>query len=279
MAFLGTRLCAVLLSCSILLPSQALAHGSHKAVLPESGAWFGAYIQIHERTGPDRRSAWLNDESKLGRTLALDRVYYVWDEPFPTDDDRWSRDMGRTLILSWWPRKRDRTWIRWADIAAGLYDDVIAERAAGLKAFGSHVFFSFNHEPEDDKDTATEKKAGTPAEFVAAFQHIHDRFEAAGVTNVSYVPILMASSIKSGNGDLYYPGADFVDFVGVDGYNWYGARASKGARGEASGTYSLPSAIGLSLRESQPSSPNTAREKIRCSRAARPSGSETPLRR
>jgi hypothetical protein len=60
-----------------------------------SGALFGAFVQPGSRTGPDRRAAVTSFEPLIGRPLAMERVFYRWDEPWPTADDVWTRDAGR----------------------------------------------------------------------------------------------------------------------------------------------------------------------------------------
>jgi len=181
-----------------------------------SGALFGAFVQPGPRTGPDRRAAVTSFESLIGRPLAMERVFYRWDEPWPTADDVWTLDAGRIPFISWNTRLANGSWVSWADIAAGRDDALLHQRAAALIAFGSPVVFSFNHEPENDP------AAGSAADFVAAYRHIHDVFEADGVTNVTYAWTMMAWSFRSGNAAAFYPGDDVVDIVAADGYNQYG---------------------------------------------------------
>ena len=225
--------CIVALAVALAAWSPATArsipqHATGPGV-PQSGAWFGAFVGLGDHTGWDRRTAVTGFEAAIGRTLALERVYYFWDQPFPTADDAWSRDQGRTLVLDWSARLSDQsTFTRWADIADGLYDDVIDQRAAALAAFGAPVYFSFDHEPERWVDKEGDPKAGTTEDFVRAWQHIHDRFAADGATNVSYVLTLIARTYTLGNEDLYDPGDAYVDFLGADGYNWYGCPAHDG---------------------------------------------------
>src|SRR6185503_4304423 len=73
-----------------------------------------------------------------------------------------------------------------------------------------------HHEPENDTSIC-----GTSANFVGAYQHVHDRFVADGVTNVSWVWVLMAYTYRVEDPDAWYPGDSYVDIVGADGYNWY----------------------------------------------------------
>jgi hypothetical protein len=107
--------------------------------------------------------------------------------------------------------------VRWSDIAGGQYDADIDATAARIKAFAAPAFFVFHHEPEDEVG-----QSGTTQDFINAYRHIHDRFVADGVTNLSYVLQLLAFTFSQGDADLYYPGDSYVDLLGADGYNWNG---------------------------------------------------------
>ncbi|MEO7573132.1 MAG: glycosyl hydrolase, partial [Acidimicrobiales bacterium] len=196
--------------------------------LPDDGALFGSHVPADAHTGPDRRTAVQTFEANTGRVMALERVFYRWDAVFPNADDEWSRDQGRTLVMSWNTGRADGTFVKWADIAAGVYDVDIDAKAAALKAFGAPLVFVFNHEPNNGNNT-TGEKAGTPEEFQAAFRYIHDRFLANEVTNVSFGLVLMAITFKLAEADRWYPGDAYVDILGADGYNWYGCNGFGGS--------------------------------------------------
>ncbi len=210
---IGPVVVGLALALSILgAPSAGIARAPS---LPTSGALFGAYVQPGSHTGPDRRSALTSFETLVGRQMAIERVYYFWDQAWPTADDAWTRDAGRIPYISWNAQRTDGTAATWADIAAGAYDPVILARAADLIAFGGPVIFSFQHEPENDH------AAGSPADFIAAFRHVRSVFQTAGVTNVTYAWTMMAWSFRTGGAAQYYPGDDVVDVIASDGYNWY----------------------------------------------------------
>ena len=58
--------------------------------------------------------------------------------------------------------------------------------------------------------------------YVDAYRHIHDLFDAAGATNVVWAWCPNVTDIDGGNKHTmdYYPGDAYVDWTGVDGYNW-----------------------------------------------------------
>jgi hypothetical protein len=160
-------------------------------------------------------------EQLVGRRFDLDREFYLWDASFPGEYDRWSASQGRTLVLSWSAKKLDGTPILWRTIAAGSLDAaVIIPKARALKAFGKKVFLAFDHEPE-----ARIKTNGTPTEFVAAWRHVVDVFRREGVTNVTWTWILEDISFWTGASSKYFPGDTYIDWIGVDGYNWYDCRS------------------------------------------------------
>lgn len=71
-----------------------------------------------------------------------------------------------------------------------------------------------------------------PANYVSAWQHIHDVFTTNGVTNVMWVWCPNSDnspSVTWNDFTNYYPGDDYVDWVGIDGYNW-GTGGSSGWR-------------------------------------------------
>jgi Glycosyl hydrolase family 26 len=68
-------------------------------------------------------------------------------------------------------------------------------------------------------NAAQARQGETPATFVAMWQHVVNYFRAAGVTNVKWV---WAPNVDAGDGAMsaYYPGDRYVDYVGLDGYNY-----------------------------------------------------------
>jgi plastocyanin len=195
--------------------------------LPEKGALFGTFVRPDDHTGNTRREAMTNFEALVGRQMATERVYDLWDDPFPTDDDLWSRDLGRTLYVSWNASPRDGTGCKgWANIAAGLYDAEIDAKAEALKSFGAPIIFSFHHEPTTKPEFGGD--CGTGEDYKAAWRYIHDRFQTDGVTNATYAWTMTAQSFQNGKGDEYYPGNGIIDLIAADGYNWYSCEFHNG---------------------------------------------------
>jgi plastocyanin len=200
---------------------------SGPVVLPEDGVLFGAFIRPDDHTGNNRRDALTNFEALVGRPMAMERVYKLWDDPFPDADDLWSRDTGHTLYMSWNASPRSgQGCVKWADIAAGLLDTEVDAMADAIISFGAPIIFSFHHEPTTKPEFGGD--CGTGADYIAAWRHIHDRFVADGVTNVTYAWTMTAQSYDKGRGDEFYPGNDVIDVIAADGYNWYSCEFHQG---------------------------------------------------
>jgi beta-mannanase len=60
----------------------------------------------------------------------------------------------------------------------------------------------------------------TPADYIAAYRHVHDRFAKAGVKNVQWVWTPTADPEQAFPSlDKFYPGDNYTDWLGVDVYN------------------------------------------------------------
>lgn len=191
-------------------------------------AKLGAFVALDEHNGTKERAAHLGFERKWKRQEAFLRSYVNWDEPkFFTSAQRKLAADGRTIVLSW-SSYEHRGGVRWEDIADGQYDAMIDERAAEIIDFGHPIAFNFQHEPDNQVDRPEGLRAGTPRDYCNAYKHVIGRFRAAGVQNATYGVILMAWSARSGNASKYVCGGKTVEYLGVDGFNWYGCEFPDG---------------------------------------------------
>jgi hypothetical protein len=114
-----------------------------------------------------------------------------------------------------------------AQIVAGDDDPLITTRAQQLKAFGRPVFLRYMWAPNLPAattnrtpclDPVTDGSSGNfnPAEYVAAYKHIHQIFTQQNATNVIWV---WGYSSEGSDATPYYPGAAYVDWIGIDVYD------------------------------------------------------------
>jgi mannan endo-1,4-beta-mannosidase len=107
-------------------------------------------------------------------------------------------------------------------IIAGDYDVYLRRFAAEVKAFGHPVVISFGHEANGDwfgygyKHTA-------PGTFIAAYRTVHDVITRAGATNVVWLwTVNIPAEHQTEPDAAVWPGASYVTWAGIDGYDWTG---------------------------------------------------------
>src|ERR1700736_5959117 len=106
-------------------------------------------------------------------------------------------------------------------IAAGQFDAYIDSWATGLRAIPYPVLLNFGHEMNGNwYPWGNGVNGNTAAQYVAAYQHVHDRFVVAGATNVKFVWNPDQWSTSGISAAAFYPGDGAVDWMAIDAYNW-----------------------------------------------------------
>jgi hypothetical protein len=195
----------VILALSGLFTNVANEESSGSSILePASGVLLGQFY-----------GAGSIDQSrlKLGRTPVIHLTYYGWDTDWTGSVTQADLAAGRIPLVNWEPHNID-----FAKIIDGSLDATIIARAKGSKALGKKFFLDFAAEMNGD-----EAWSGNNAPlYVSAYRHIHDLFVAAGANNVVWAWCPNVTDTNGGNRTTmhYYPGDAYVDWTGVDGYNW-----------------------------------------------------------
>ena len=187
------------------------------SLTPPSGrCWWGMY-QPPSGTGDPASNTWLD------RRMDVVKHYHDWSNTgnngaFPTATEQAQAAAGYIVHIAW---NHGTTYssslpdYTWADIAAGTLDAVIDARAAAVASWGAVCWIDFGHEPEFYGSPNS-----TPADYVVAYQRIHDRFVAAGATNVVWAWVVASGTRAASVYQQYYPGDAYVDWIGFDPYNW-----------------------------------------------------------
>jgi beta-mannanase len=131
---------------------------------------------------------------------------------------------GSIPVLSWSsqsiPSTKNEPDFQLSDVIAGRYDSYIREFATKAKAWGHPFMLRFNWEMNGKWFPWHEGVNGNqPGESVTSWRHVHDIFKEVGATNVTWV---WCPNVEySGSTPLasVYPGDDYVDWTGLDGYN------------------------------------------------------------
>ncbi len=153
-------------------------------------------------------------EQRIGRRPNIHLTYYGWTEDWTNDSvPKDDFTAGRIPLVNLEPDNID-----FNNIVSGSLDATIKARASGSKKLGHPFFLDFAAEMNGDEAWS----GNDPALYVAAYRHIHDLFVAAGATNVIWAWCPNVTDTNGGNAMTmaYYPGDAYVDWTGVDGYNW-----------------------------------------------------------
>ena len=186
--------------------------------VPTSSAYLGAFVapdQAESQAQSDIRvelSDLGNFDGVLGRPLGLVHVYQNWRNPVKNAALAALAATGATPFIDW-------SCTSDADIIDGSQDTLITDYAEQLASFGQPVFLRWFWEMNLTGLTRTANCLGTSGAsgYVEAFQHIVTLFRAAGADNVAFVwcPSVAGSDFAA----PYYPGNDYVDWIGWDGYD------------------------------------------------------------
>jgi hypothetical protein len=210
-------LATILLVASSLLtlPTQAVAATRPGGKLAlESGAYWGMVT--------DYEGGIAAREAQLGRTMDIHHRFSGWTDHFPHEAQYDDLVHGRIPMVTWMP-----SGVRLADITAGVHDDNIAAHARAMRDFPAPIFLRFAHEMNGDWYSWGGAKnggsAGGPAAYVSAWKHVHDIFTEVGASNVVWVWCVNLNDVPGASWNHwtnYYPGDTYVDWVGIDAYNW-----------------------------------------------------------
>ncbi len=174
-----------------------------------SSMLWGAYVG-------DGASDLSNFETLVGKSMNLYADFEGWDNSFPSALSSKVGQKGKTLIIFWEPS------FGYDSIINGSKDEYIKSFAASAKAYGYPVILvPFDEMNLNEEAWGYGQNGNTAAKFKTAWQRIHDLF--SGVTNVKFGVAYNNVSIPATSGNTfsdYYPGDDYVDYVGVDGFNF-----------------------------------------------------------
>lgn len=184
--------------------------------LKKSGCSTGAFLADKPTAAAIKKFA-----VDYGKRPVLILIFLDWGM-FP--DEAVVRDVynsGSILVVTWEPwHAEEKKAIDFPALLAGKDDAYVREFALKLKAIDRLVLLRFAHEMNGDWYPWSGKKIGKDI-YAGMFRHIRDVFNEAGVRNVRWVFSINAENVPTENVYTeYYPGSPYVDYIGLDGYNW-----------------------------------------------------------
>ena len=218
-------------------PSPTFTRISQPLSTPKRGIYLGVFNA--SVAGPPKRPVSLRRYAGAG--LRILHRFQAWWGPDRFLGGKWLdavAERGAVPMVTWEPwavqgdgsaMPNQRRGIA-GEIAAGQHDLYIRRWARDARAYGKPLVIRFMHEMNGDWYPWSANGYGnTPAQFRAAWRHVHTIFRLAGATNVSWV--FSIDSLAAGTPtsrrtlDHFYPGPTYVDWVGLSGFNWSDPRA------------------------------------------------------
>lgn len=169
-------------------------------------------------------------QSMAGKKLAVVLWYVHWEEPFPVSDADRVYANGSIPLITWEP------WVTHnlgtlAGIAREGFQSYVKTFIQSAKEWGKPLFLRFAHEMNGNWypwDGFHNGGQSAPERYKQAWLYIYNVKEKLGAKNVKLVwcPNNTDQPNASWNAvSNYYPGDRYVDWIGMDGYNWgYGSR-------------------------------------------------------
>ncbi|MFN2543013.1 MAG: glycosyl hydrolase [Actinomycetota bacterium] len=191
-------------------------------LVPAAGVLFGSWVDFDRRwtNNHDAEAEVAAFETQIGRRLAIDHHYYAWTDRFPSGLEQWDIGNGRIPLISW----KGTTL---SDILDGSFDGMIRARARAVRALHTPVFLRFAWEMNGRWEAWSGYRNGGadggPSRYIRAWRHVHAIFDHQHATNAAWV---WAPAHQDGppapwnHWTHYYPGDRWVDWVGIDAFNW-----------------------------------------------------------
>jgi|GEM_PF-4327622 len=182
----------------------------------------------------------------------------TWGDLWEKDEAYWQLEKYKPLLASGkvdalginlWPCVRsdhanDNYTV--VQIARGEHDEFIRAQAAKVKEFQFPLFIRFGAEFniyqgerfEGQTKEGTYIFADDPTNFIAAWRHYVDVFREENVSNAIFMWNPNFADFGPHHFTEYYPGDDYVDWVGIDIYQYEPTSSPRAMLSEAYGLYS-----------------------------------------
>jgi hypothetical protein len=221
-----------------LIRRRSRGCGATESSGPGAPLYWGATIgdQLTGDQAPWDMSAVSKFESIAGKGLSLVNFFSPFANcsgskcsfyKFPTEPMEDIREHGSIPVFSWSsqsiPSSLDEPDFQLSDVIAGNYDSYIREFAEDARDWGHPFFLRYDWEMNGNWFPWSEGVNGNQSgEFVTAWRHVHDIFSAVGASNVTWVwcPNVDPGNKLQSSVASNYPGSEYVDWTGLDGYNW-----------------------------------------------------------
>ncbi len=169
--------------------------------------------------------------------------FSAWQSPlnkslitFPKESLESISNRGAIPCITWEPMYYENNaeiMIEYTDILDGKWDEYIINFAKSALLYRESFLLRFAHEMNIERYHWGTKKSdyneNSPHIYQQIYRYVFNKFKDNGVNNAIWVFCPNAESVPNTTYNpnagwntikAYYPGDDFVDIMGIDGYNW-----------------------------------------------------------
>ncbi|MGM0947084.1 MAG: glycoside hydrolase family 26 protein [Bacteroidota bacterium] len=177
----------------------------------------------------------INLEDSLDTTFPIIHFYSAWgskrEQRFPIEAIRAISILGSIPMVTWEPwlndfsedeipflkNKEDRDKNGLKDVSEGLYDTYLIRWAQEARDANTTILLRLGHEMNDPYRYPWGPQNNQANDFIAAWRHVVDLFRLEGASNVLWV---WTPHLAYGYFEDYYPGKDYVDWIGTGTLNY-----------------------------------------------------------
>jgi len=172
-------------------------------------------------------------EILVRKNAAIFNNYVYWGEKNNKFDDLLATKLileNQALILTWNPSKSilnnsiNQPKYRLKKILRGDYDNYLKSWTVSMKKWNRPIILRFAPEMNGDW-LPWGINYTTPKEYIRTFRYVVNFFRKENVENVSWM--WSPNEAVDTNLLVYYPGDEYVDWVGISGFNWGNTRYTK----------------------------------------------------
>ena len=190
-----------------------------------TGLKWGAYVGWQDNAMSDF-------ENLVGKRPDMEMVFAHWgnDIDFPSYYSTRIKDKGRTMVLFWEALDYRNDYTKQPEysfdaVLSGKLDGYFKHFAAGAKLYQGPVIIALYSEFNGNWfPWGGVVGTNTPQKYIDSYRYVRNFF--TDVPNVKFAWVPNSDSVPNtaaNQPELFYPGDAYVDYVGVDGFDFGGA--------------------------------------------------------
>jgi mannan endo-1,4-beta-mannosidase len=171
-----------------------------------------SYLGVFEPGAPPNYGKIAGFAAAAGRKPSMAGYWSGWAAPF---DSAWAQELHKNGIIPF--IQIDPTDANVGSIASGVYDPYLRSYADAVRNFRHAVVIGFGQEMNAPWYSWGYGQVPA-ATFRLAWQHLVTVFREQGADNVTWLWTIQADGPGTGPIASWWPGAQFVTWVGIDGF-------------------------------------------------------------